>query len=95
MCEFEQQDQTSGAQQARDSLNISRLTLNSCKDVDPVATFHTMVVSWDTGASFVLSPFKNDFVDYVECDIPVKYVTKSNKVVVILTTIHRFKNIKG
>ena len=53
------------------------------------------MLEWDTGASFILAPFKSDFVDYMGFDIPVKSVTKVNKVVVLVTTIHKFQNIKG
>ena len=31
---------------------------------------------WDTGVSYILTLFKNDFVDYVHTEIPVKYVTE-------------------
>ena len=43
----------------------------------------------------MLTPFKSDFIDYVECDIPVKYVTKLNRVVVIRTTLHKFIESNG
>ena len=35
---------------------------------------------WDTGASFGLTPFRSD-IDYVKCEIPVRDVTKVNKVI--------------
>ncbi len=38
------------------------------------------------GASFGLTPFCSDFIDYVECNIPVRDVTKVNRVVGIGTT---------
>ena len=53
-----------------------------------------MILAWDTGASFGLTPFKADFVDYMECYITVKDVTKVNKVIGIGTTTHKFKNSK-
>lgn len=53
----------------------------------------SLMLIWDTGASFGLTPFRSDFVDYVECDIPVKDVTKVNRVIGIGTTIHKFKNV--
>ena len=53
------------------------------------------MLSWDTGDSFGLTPFSSGFVDYVGCDIPIKDITKFNKVILIGTTIHRFKNING
>ena len=63
-----------------DILNIFNLTLDARKDVDPVATLHTILFSWDTCDSFVLPLLKTNFVDYVECVILVKYVTKTKKV---------------
>ena len=87
--EFGQQYHTSGTQQAVENLNIFKLTLDACKYVYPDANFHTIMLAWDTGAQFVLTPFKSDFVDYVECDIPIKDVTKVNKVIGIGTTIHK------
>ena len=41
-----------------------------------------------------MTPFQSDFIYYVEADIAIKDVTKINHVVVIGTTIHRFKNDK-
>jgi hypothetical protein len=55
----------------------------------------TLILIWDTGASFGLSPFRSDFIDYVECDIPVRDVTKVNKVIGIGTTVHRFTDTNG
>ena len=35
------------------------------------STFKNCPLVWDTGASFGLTPFRNDFIDYVECSTPV------------------------
>ena len=51
---------------------------------------HTTVLIWDTGASFVLTPFKGNFINNVKCNIPLKDVTKFNNVIGIGTTIHKF-----
>ena len=48
-----------------DCLNIFNSTLYACKDVDPVATFQTIILVYDTSASFVLTLFKAAFVYYV------------------------------
>ena len=53
------------------------------------------ILIWDTGASFGLAPFRSDFIDYAEADIPVKDVTNIKKVIGIGTTLHKFKNDKG
>ena len=50
-----------------------------------------MLLAWDTGDYFVLMPFKADFIDYLECVIPVKDVTNFNKVIGIGIKIHKFK----
>ncbi len=41
----------------------------------------TLILIWDTGGSAGLTPFRSDFIDYVECDIDVRDVTKVNKVI--------------
>jgi hypothetical protein len=46
----------------------------------------SLILIWDTGTSYGLTPFCSDFIDYVECDIPVWDVTKVNKVIGIGTT---------
>jgi hypothetical protein len=61
---------------------------------DPVDPKTTMLI-WDTGASFGLTPFWSDFIDYVKCEIPVWDVTKVNKVIGIGTTVHKFTDVKG
>ena len=55
----------------------------------------TLMLIWDTGASFGLTPFRSDFIDYVPCNIPVKDVTKVNRVIGIGTTLHKFVNTNG
>ncbi len=54
-----------------------------------------MILIWDAGASFGLTPFRNNFIGYVKCDIPVKNVTKVNRVIDIGTTLHKFVDTKG
>jgi hypothetical protein len=55
---------------------------------DPVDPKTTMLI-WDTGASFGLTLFWSDFIDYVKCKIPVRDVTKVNKAIGIGTTLHK------
>ena len=50
---------------------------------------------WGTGASFGLTPFRSNFIDYVEADIPMKDLTKINRVIEIGTTLHKFQNYQG
>jgi hypothetical protein len=53
------------------------------------------ILIWDTGASYGLTPFRSDFIDYVKCEIPVKDVTKVNKVVGKGMTLLKFTDING
>jgi hypothetical protein len=46
---------------------------------------------WDTGASFGLTPFRSDFIDYTECNIPVNDIARTNMVIGLGTTLHRFE----
>ena len=50
----------------------------------------TMVLVCNTGDLYGFTPFRSDFIDYVKCDIPVKDVTKVNRVIVIKTNLHKF-----
>ena len=45
------------------------------------------------GASYGLTQFRSDFIDYVERGIPIKDMTKVNRVIGIRTTIHKFIEI--
>ena len=54
-----------------------------------------MILIWDTGASYGLIPFRSDFIDHMECNIPVKDVTKVNRVIVTGTTLHKFIESNG
>ncbi len=53
-------------------------------------TFHNCVLIQDAGASFRLTPFHSDFVDYIECQLPVKNISKTNMVIGIGTTLQKF-----
>ena len=54
-----------------------------------------MILVWDTGASYGLTPFRSDIIDYVECNIPVRDVKKVNRVIGIRTNIHKFIERNG
>ena len=58
-------------------------------------TYNALILIWDKGASFGITPFQSNFIDYVEANIPVKDVTKINRVIKIGTTLHKFQNDKG
>ena len=60
---------------------------NYSKRIDP----KSLILIWGTGESFGMSPFRSDFIDYVEADIAVNDVTKINHVIGIGNTLHKFK----
>jgi hypothetical protein len=55
----------------------------------------SLILIWDTGVSYGLTPFRSDFIDYVKREIPGRDVTKVNTVVRIGMTLHKFTDIKG
>ncbi len=55
----------------------------------------SLMLIWDMGASFSLTPFQSDFIDYVARTLPVWDVTKVNKVMGIGTTLHKFTDTRG
>jgi hypothetical protein len=65
--------------EASDGRELRRVTFKNCPLV------------WDTGASFGLTPFRGDFLDYVECKITVRDISKQNTVIGVGTTLHKFK----
>ena len=62
----------------------NRVPQNSdCKDP------RTTILVWYKGASYGLTPFRNDFIDYVKCDLLFLEVTKVNRVIGIGTNLHK------
>ncbi len=55
----------------------------------------SLVLIWDTGASYGSTPFCSDFIDYMECDILVWDGTRVKKVIRIGTTLHKFTGTDG
>ena len=55
----------------------------------------TLMLIWNTGASFGLTSFRSDFIDYVPCNVAVKDMTKVNRVIGIGTALHKFVDTKG
>ena len=71
--------------------SFENLTSNASTRIDP----NILILIWDTGPSFGMTTFRSDLIDYVEADISVKGFTETNNVIVIGTTLHKFKNDKG
>ena len=59
------------------------------------ASFVNCPLVWDTGASYGLTPFRGDFLDYEECSIPVQDISKTNMVIGIGTVMWKFKEASG
>ena len=71
--------------------SLDKITYNTFDNKNP----KDQILIWDTGASFGLTIFRSDFIDYIEADITVKDVTKTNWVIGIGTTFTNFKTTKG
>ena len=84
------------AQSVVNRLNVFRCSLETnAGHCNHSNSFASTPLVWDTGASLGLTPYRADFVDYVEDNIPVRDVTKMNYVVGIGTLDYKFQNDKG
>ena len=54
-----------------------------------------MMLVWYIGAPYGSTLIRSDFIDYVECNIPVKDVTKLSRVFGIGITLHKFIESNG
>ena len=57
--------------------------------------FTSMPMVWDTGASFGLTPFREDFIDYEPCRIPVMDIKSTNYVIGVGTVLWKVKDTDG
>jgi hypothetical protein len=64
---------------------------NSDASSKKLATFRDCPLVWHTGASFGLTPFREDFLGLVECSITVRDIARSNTVIGVGTTLHKLK----
>ena len=60
-------------------------TFDNCPVVGGKLDLRSLILIWDTVASYGLTPFCSDCIDYVECDIPGRDVTKVYRVIGIGT----------
>mmetsp|Transcript_18724 Transcript_18724/g.38474 ORF Transcript_18724/g.38474 Transcript_18724/m.38474 type:complete len:311 (-) Transcript_18724:683-1615(-) len=90
---FNHADRTKTLQQVVGRFNAIRSSFESSFNAQSPDSFKKMMLVWDTGASFGLTPFRQDFIDYVEVELPVKD-TKINKVIGVGTAIFKFRNDK-
>jgi hypothetical protein len=99
---FHSVDHSKIAQECLDCIHVTRGTFggtygneNSGPHIDVSLDPRQLMLIWDMGASFGLTPFRSDFIDYVVCTIPVQDITKVNNVIGIWTTPHKFTDTKG
>ena len=71
--------------------SLENKSYNAHRKKDP----KPLMLIWDSGASFGLTPFRSDLINYAEADIRVKDVTKINRVIWIGTILHKFQNDQG
>jgi hypothetical protein len=92
MNKFEHISLAEGAQATVGRLHtfVTNLGLNSTNHSKQRKTAKDCPLVWDTGASFGLTPFRSDFIDYTACEIPVNDIARTNIVIGIGTTLHRF-----
>ena len=102
LSKFHSVDHSKNAQECLNCVHAIRGTYggtyedeNSSPHMDVPLDPKTLMSIWDTGASFGLTPFRSDFIEYVVCAIPVRDVTKVNTVIGIGTTLHKFTDTKG
>jgi len=93
LCNYDYHEQQIKSALARVALLRGTFEMNQSATghIDP----KTLLLIWDTGVSCGLTPLKSDFIDYFECDIDVRDVTKVNKVIGIGTTLHKFVDDAG
>jgi hypothetical protein len=83
------------AQSVANRLNVFWCSLESnTGQCNHNSSFESTPLVWDTDTSLGLTPFRADFFDYVEVNIPAKDVTKTNYVIGIGTVIYKFQNDK-
>ena len=51
-----------------------------------------LILIWDMGASYGLTPFRRDFIGNLKCNIPVKDLTGINRYIGIGATLYKFIN---
>ena len=78
-------------EQIKQRLNLCSVALGSKENGPSTVTYWNCPLVWDTGASFGLTPFCGDFIDYIECRIPVNDIKETNMVIVMGTTLHKFE----
>jgi len=72
-------------------LNLCSIALGSSGNCPDTVVYWNCPLVWDTGASFGLTPFHGNLIDYAECRIPVNDIKETNVVIGMGTTLHKFE----
>ena len=85
---------------AQQTVNRANMFLTQCKALQNLNKFDDMLFTkipcvWDTGASFGLTPFRDDFIEYHEVEIPVEDITKVNTVIGLGRVMWKFRTVSG
>ncbi|KAL7463903.1 hypothetical protein ACHAXS_004256 [Conticribra weissflogii] len=82
--QFNHPEHVDNASKAVAHYNVVCSTFESSCNHDSPNSYKEMVLG--------LTQFRSDFIDYIKVDLPVKIVTKVNKVIGVVTALFKFKN---
>ena len=91
-------DSSNHAEAAKSTISRMNLLANSMHKLNKCSNtngYMDVPLIYDTGASHGLTPFRADFIDYHECDIPVKDISKVNRVRGIGTVMYKMIATNG
>ena len=92
----DEMEHAANAEQLLERMNFFRAqAYEAGQSTSEGVTFESLPLVWDSGASFGLTPFRDDFIDYQKCDIPVKDIKSMNRVIGVGTVMHRFVASNG
>ena len=76
----------------REALLRGSILENSLHQSGEIKDPMKLILIWYTRASYGLTPFISNFIDYVKCDILVKDGTNIHRVIGIITNFYKFMN---
>ena len=69
--------------------------MDAARHTNEPDNYYSTPLIYDTGASFGLTPYRSDFIDFEEASIPVKDISKTNTVLGIGTVMYKLKATNG
>ena len=91
---FEEEDQLATAQAVVDRMNSHQVNISLEAQhgmFDLRASFVDCPLVWDNGATYSLTIFRGDFIDYEERSIPVQHISKTTMAIRIRTVMWNTK----